>query len=98
MYQILDIKYPEQTETKLIVGEGLLTNASLMIDCSTLALTYLGHLLRIFNVNVNCGIKKIDEYDLPFEAKELISISVSNNKQFIAIAGQKKIIVVSIKI
>jgi len=91
----LDINYPAYIETKY-VAEYSLINASLMLDCSTLALTHSGKRLIIYNV-IN-GINKIDEYALSFEKNELISINVSNNKQFVAIGGQQKIIVVCIQI
>lgn len=102
MCQIFDITKPVYKERKF-VAEHSLINASLMLNSSTLALTHSGKELIIYNVNVKVnvnvnGLKKIDKYNLPFEKHELISINVSNNKQFIAIGGQQTIIVVCIQI
>lgn len=85
----------------LEIESAQLTDAKLMIDYSTFAIAHMSSCLRIYKLiysqissSSTLGkINKIDQYDLPFNINELISISVSNNKHFIVIGGQKNIVV-----
>lgn len=67
-----------------------------MLDQSTLAVGNLGNSLRIFNITPDYDVNKLDEYKLPFDYQELLTMSLSNNKRFIVVGGQQKSIVVSI--
>jgi len=67
-----------------------------MLNNSTLVVTDTGDDLRIFELNTNNKLNQIELYKLPFIGSKLLSISISNNKQFIAVGGQKDCIVVCI--
>jgi len=68
-------------------------NGSLMLDNSTLVVTYNANSLNIINLTSDLKSNPIDQYALPFKENESISISLSNDKHMFAVSGQKSIIV-----
>lgn len=67
-------------------------NGSLMLDHSTLVMTYASS-LNIINVTSDLKLNLIDQYTLPFKNNESVSISLSNYKHIFAVSGQNNIIV-----
>lgn len=102
----LDLVYIPQV-FDLNSGTGVLLeipvkiNRSLMINHYELMVVSHGNTLNLYEITVNSNVDesrykllKNDPYEcLPFSENELISISISNNKHLIAIAGLKIIVV-----
>uniref|UniRef100_A0A2H8TPT9 Apoptotic protease-activating factor 1 n=1 Tax=Melanaphis sacchari TaxID=742174 RepID=A0A2H8TPT9_9HEMI len=68
-------------------------NGSLMLDSSHLAVVDNGNHLKIYQLTFDLNLNLIDQYPLPFLEHEVTPISISNDKKFIAIGGQKHIVV-----
>jgi len=64
-----------------------------MLDPSNLAVVNNGNSLEIYQLTLDWSLNLIYKYPLSFLEHEVTPISVSNNKRFIAIGGQKHIIV-----
>jgi len=64
-----------------------------MLDASNLAVVDNGNYLKIYQLTSDWSLNRVYQYPLPFLEHEVTSISISNNKRFIAIGGQKHIVV-----
>ncbi|XP_060875475.1 apoptotic protease-activating factor 1-like [Metopolophium dirhodum] len=73
-------------------------NGSLMLDPSNLAVVNNGNCLEIYLLTSDWSLNLIYKYPLSFLEHEATPISVSNNKRFIAIGGQKHIVCIDKKL
>jgi len=64
-----------------------------MLDPSNLAVVNNGRFLEIYQLTLDWNLNLIFKYPIPFSEHEITPISVSNNKRFIAIGGQKHVVV-----
>lgn len=73
-------------------------NGSLMLDASNLAVVDNGNYLKIYQLTSDWSLNLVYQYPLPFLEHEVTPISISNNKRFIAIGGQKHIVCIDRKL
>jgi len=64
-----------------------------MLDSSKLAVVDNGNYLKIYQLTLDWGLNLVYQYPLPLLEHEVAPISISNNKRFIAIGGEKRIVV-----
>jgi len=64
-----------------------------MLDPSNLAVVDNGNFLKIYQLTLDLSLNLIYKYPLSLLEHEVTPISVSNNKRFIAVGGQKHIVV-----
>lgn len=68
-------------------------NGSLLLDRSKLAVVDNGNYLNIYQLNSDNTLTLKEQYTLHFNEYELISISMSHEKDLIVLGGQKDIVV-----